>query len=122
MARARATKIYRTACAWEAVAAGIKPNQKQFPDEPVGIHLEFVPPSRRTYDHGNLVAWMKAGLDGLADAMGIDDRHFRLTHSVADRVGGMVLVTISRATQAGEAHILSIGGDMPSAPQAGLRP
>ena len=95
MARARATRTYRTACYWEAFAAGIKPNEEIYAEAPIGIHLEFVPPTRRTYDVGNCVAWVKAGLDGLADAMGIDDKWFRLSQNVCDkRIGGMVIVTI----------------------------
>ena len=39
---------------------------------------------------------LKSGLDGLADAMRVDDRKFRTTFDVADQIGGMVKVTISR--------------------------
>ena len=41
-----------------------------------------------------MFAAMKAGLDGLADAMRVDDRKFRTTFDVADQIGGMVKVTV----------------------------
>jgi crossover junction endodeoxyribonuclease RusA len=91
--KARATKKYRAACGWQAIADGVKPNHRH--SGPISVHMVFVPPTRRIRDEGNLVAWMKAGLDGLADALGIDDSEFRLTHEL-DRVnlGGMVKVSI----------------------------
>lgn len=41
------------------------------------IRLEFCAPDRRKYDRDNLVARMKSGLDGIADALAIDDAQFR---------------------------------------------
>ena len=69
------------------------------------LELRFVPPDRRGYDRDNLVARMKAGLDGLADALMIDDKQFaELTASVsADSVGGFVHVRIYPHSQ-GEAN------------------
>lgn len=43
-----------------------------------------------------MIGAFKSGRDGLADAMGVDDRLFRLHVEVADRVGGMVEVRISK--------------------------
>jgi crossover junction endodeoxyribonuclease RusA len=44
----------------------------------------------------NMLASMKSGLDGLADATGIDDRHWRLSIGVGEPVkGGQVLVRMS---------------------------
>jgi crossover junction endodeoxyribonuclease RusA len=58
--------------------------------------LEFVPPDRRSYDRDNLVARMKSGLDGVADALKINDKQFTtLTARVdARQVGGFVRVRI----------------------------
>ena len=88
------TKAYREACYWQSIAQGIKPNVK-YP-APVTVTLEFVPPARRHYDVDNLIARMKSGLDGLADALGVNDRDFRLGEpSIAQGVGGMVRVALT---------------------------
>lgn len=57
--------------------------------------LMFYKPTRRSMDHDNLLARMKAGLDGVADALAIDDRRFNpLIIRVADEIGGYVLMRI----------------------------
>jgi crossover junction endodeoxyribonuclease RusA len=62
----------------------------------VDVALEFVPPDRRLRDLDNCIASLKSGLDGLADALQIDDRRFRLIAELADpgTVGGFVRVRI----------------------------
>lgn len=42
----------------------------------VEIQCEFCAPDRRQRDEDNLVAAMKAGFDGIADRLGINDRKF----------------------------------------------
>jgi crossover junction endodeoxyribonuclease RusA len=61
--------------------------------------LEFFPPDRRRYDDDGLLARMKSARDGIADALGVDDRRFVTKFSVSDTVvkGGRVSVTISEA-------------------------
>lgn len=58
------------------------------------VHLVFVPPDRRNRDADNMLASMKAGLDGMADAMKVDDSKFKVTIDVSDDIGGMVKVTV----------------------------
>lgn len=87
---ARRKKDYRHAC-W-ALARQHVP--EPWPDAPVHVHLNFCPPSKRHYDEDNLIAAMKAGLDGLSDAIKVDDRKFKLTHVVSrDTIRGWVEVT-----------------------------
>lgn len=90
--KSRAAKAYRHACATLARAARLP-----VPVAAGRLHvvLEFVPPDRRARDRDNMLAAMKSGLDGLADALGVDDRRFDLTIRVADEIGGMVRVSIS---------------------------
>ena len=65
-------------------------------ETPLQVHLRFVPPSVRNRDEDNLVASMKAALDGLATALCVNDSRFRITHElVRDQVGGFVDVTLS---------------------------
>jgi len=90
---AMAKKAYREACFYEARSAGI--TAAIFPrDKKLHVNLLFYPPDRRHRDQDNMLAAMKSGLDGLASAMGIDDRHFKMTFDVASTIGGMVKVTI----------------------------
>ena len=61
----------------------------------VAVSLEFQPPSRRSYDLDGLLSRSKAYLDGIADAIGIDDKHFRPTLIMGEPVkGGRVVVKI----------------------------
>ena len=50
----------------------------------ISYRLTFLPPDRRARDEDNLVAQMKAYLDGVAIALDIDDRNF---HLLEPRVG-----------------------------------
>jgi len=87
----KAAKAYRSACKALAEAHGMVA-----PDSPkIALWVEFVPPDRRHRDDDNMVAAFKAGRDGLADAMGVDDRRFSCRYAVADEIGGMVRVSIT---------------------------
>ena len=50
-----------------------KKNSKNIPDRLV-LEMTFIPPDRRSYDRDNLVARMKSGIDGLSDALRINDK------------------------------------------------
>lgn len=100
-ALARAKKSYRARC--RAIAAAAWP---RLPEHLVGgttvridVGLLFVPPDRRVRDLDNLVASMKAGLDGVADALGVDDSRWRLRIEMAQQTapGGVVLVSVGVA-------------------------
>ncbi len=45
-------------------------------DPPVSLEITFHPPDERRRDLDNCLASIKLGLDGIAEALGIDDRHF----------------------------------------------
>jgi crossover junction endodeoxyribonuclease RusA len=93
-AKSRAAKSYRHACATLARQAGVL----SLPDGRLHVTVEFVPPDRRHRDRDNMLASIKSGLDGLADALGVNDSRFDLTIRVADEVGGMVRVSVSHGT------------------------
>lgn len=89
--KSRAAKAYRSACHLLAKQAGLR--------APVGealLVVEFVPPDRRRRDDDNLLAMFKAGRDGLADALGIDDNVFATQIRVSKETikGGAVRVRI----------------------------
>jgi len=86
------TKRYRHDC-WAlakesrlGVAAG---------DVPVLLAITFYPPDRRRRDDDGMIGAFKAGRDGLADALGVDDNLFRPTYRIAEPVpGGKVVVHV----------------------------
>lgn len=88
---AKVKKAYREACYWQAIEQGARPIKAN------GLHLTltFVPPSRREYDLDNALARMKSGLDGLADVLGVDDKHWSLTIQKGEGIGGMVKVQVT---------------------------
>ena len=89
---AKVKKLYRKECMFSVLAQNID----RVPDGSLTLDLTFVPPTRRSYDRDNLVARMKSGLDGLADALKIDDKRFTtLAARVStDTIGGFVRVRI----------------------------
>lgn len=89
----RAKKALREAWAWQAVQQGAPYMAVQ----PLEVSLTFVPPDRRARDMDNMLASCKAGLDGLADVLGVDDKHWRLSLSVAKEIGGFVRVEVRSA-------------------------
>lgn len=66
-------------------------------ESPVHVALTFYPKTRNRVDADNLIASMKASLDGIAEALGCDDSRFRLAAPIiADPVkGGRVEVALS---------------------------
>ena len=90
---AKAKKSYREQC-W---ALAKHQGAHQIIAERLDIGLEFVPPSRRKFDLDNLLARMKAGLDGLADVLGVDDSRWsiRIERSDCPVPPGFVLVTVT---------------------------
>lgn len=65
------------------------------PDCPLPVKITFCPPDRRHRDDDNMISSFKSGRDGLADALGINDRMLRPEYHFADPVkGGMITVEI----------------------------
>lgn len=87
---AKLKKTYREACSWTAVSQGAYPLKASR----LKVHLTFHPPNRRARDWDNLLASVKAGLDGLADALRVDDSRWVLSFEVSETVGGMVKVDV----------------------------
>jgi len=93
--KARATKSYRHTCAVLAKEQGL--HLRKWPEGKISVHLAFYPPNNHRPDDDNLEAAFKAGRDGVADAMGVDDHRFEVTRSVHDKVdGGCVIVRIGQ--------------------------
>lgn len=91
--RHRHSKAYREACAFIALA-----EKGKLPAGRLDFWVIFCPPSRRHHDDDNLLARFKAGRDGIADGLGINDRLFSTTIIVGEPVkGGAVRVRIRPA-------------------------
>jgi len=59
------------------------------------IKITFHPPDKRRRDRDNMIASFKAGADGVADAIGVDDADWEPTYAVGDVIkGGAVIVEI----------------------------
>lgn len=81
----------RLAWAWEAKRQGAR----RLEAEALSLRITFVPPDRRHRDLDNLLASIKAGLDGLADVWKVDDSKWSLQIVKAGEVGGWVEVQLT---------------------------
>lgn len=90
--KAPIAKAYKQACWALTLEAGVV-----VPDSPkLALWLDFVPPDKRHRDDDNIIAAFKSGRDGVALALGIDDKRFRCYPYVRDdQIGGFVRVRIT---------------------------
>lgn len=69
----------------------------KLPEGMLRLSITFYRPNRRSYDRDNLLARMKSGLDGMCDALKINDKRFAvLVIRVADEVRNEVEVEIEK--------------------------
>ena len=81
--KAKAKKQYREDCRLLALAQGAMKLDYQ---GKIRINATINMPDRRKRDDDNIVAAFKAGRDGFADALGVDDNLFVMTWQVSDDV------------------------------------
>lgn len=79
--KASAVDRYRTAC---RLCAGRLELPRGAHEQPLHLFLDFYPPDRRRYDIDNLIARMKAGIDGFFSGLGIDDVLIRAVYARID--------------------------------------
>jgi len=89
--KAAATKRYRSLCAYEAVAQGVRRVEAHAIRARVTIHR---PNLRRDYQ--NCISCFKPGVDGIADVIGVDDGKWKIDFVEGDlaRPDGRVVVEI----------------------------
>ena len=64
-------------------------------DKPIALRVVFHAPDRRHRDRTNAEAACKAYFDGIADALGVNDRRFEPTYAWGEPVrGGAVVVML----------------------------
>ena len=89
--KSKKKKEYRTACWALALEAKLKAPEG---DGKIEMEVTFCPPDKRHRDADNMVAAIKSGLDGVADALKVNDRRFLPKFIFTDSVMGMVIVEI----------------------------
>lgn len=89
--KAAAFKKAREEAAWAAKAAGVR-----VCDSPIPVHLVVKPKAKGPApDKDNCVSACKAYLDGIASAIGINDRHFAApTVEISTERTGQFIITI----------------------------
>jgi crossover junction endodeoxyribonuclease RusA len=92
--KSKAAKAYREAGYWAAKLSGIKIDW----DGEIHAFITFYPPDRRQRDDDNLIASFKSARDGIADALGVNDKRFRIHPFVHTerRCGGQVEVKLCK--------------------------
>jgi hypothetical protein len=89
--KAREAKKLRTAAAWATKAASVR-----IGDSPIPVHIICHPKARGPApDRDGIIGAAKSALDGIADALGINDRHFAApTVEVSGERTGQFIITI----------------------------
>ena len=110
---ASAKKHYRQACLSVTKEQLKKYGKCNNLPERLVLEMTFIPPDRRSYDRDNLVARMKSGIDGLSDALRINDKRFNTVISTMaqDYFGGFVRIRILKETPYGTESKESISQD-----------
>lgn len=87
---APAKKSYRHECATECRRQGVGKLSG-----PIHATITFHPPDKRRRDLDNMLSSFKSGIDGIVDAIGVDDSEWTITISKGEPVkGGRVVVGI----------------------------
>lgn len=89
--KAKKKKEYRTTCWVLALEAKLVAPAGE---GKIPISITFYPPDRRHRDADNMVASIKSGLDGLADALKINDKRFLPSFYFTEEIGGMVKIEL----------------------------
>lgn len=74
-AKARKDAAYIT---YDAMPSGAREVRQHFAGEgPISYRVTFYPPDKRHRDDDSMIAMLKAARDGIADALGVNDRRFK---------------------------------------------
>lgn len=87
-----ATKMYRDGCHILTIQARAS---APVGDGPIPMTIDFYPPDKHHRDDDNMISAFKAGRDGVADALGVNDRRFKPLYHFNDPIkGGKIVVNI----------------------------
>jgi crossover junction endodeoxyribonuclease RusA len=90
--KSKAAKAYRAVCWALCKEAGLV---AAVTTGRLHLWLDFYAPDKRRRDDDNMIASFKAGRDGIADALGVDDHRFICHTFVRDEIGGMVKFVVT---------------------------
>lgn len=85
--KAKYKKDYRHTCWVLALEAKL---QAPATDKKFIVEITFYPPDKRHRDADNMVASIKSGLDGIADALKVNDKLFLPSFIFTQEVKGMI--------------------------------
>lgn len=92
MQKAKAKAIYRAECEFITLKAL---ESQDVDKESSELEFTFYKPNRRHMDADNMLASMKSGIDGMCDALKINDKQFkRIVINVSEEIGGYVEVEL----------------------------
>lgn len=93
-AKAATVKSYRESAYWLTKASDLRAPA----EGGIALRLDFHPPDRRRRDLDNMLASVKSAIDGIADALEVNDQRFGFWLSREEPVkGGAVIVSIMDA-------------------------
>jgi crossover junction endodeoxyribonuclease RusA len=93
--RASHARSYRESAYWLTKASSLTSPDNDDPRDVV-VRLDFHPPDARKRDLDNMLASIKSGLDGIADALEVNDQRFALhLHRAPPKKGGQIVVSIA---------------------------
>ncbi len=72
--KSKAVARYREVCCTTTMLQSVR---QRMPKGPWQVIMLFCPPDNRRYDMDNLLGRMKSGLDGVCDALKVNDRDFK---------------------------------------------
>ena len=90
-AKAKVKKAYREECFYEAKLQKVKPMRNEL----LKVHIVFFPPDKRKRDWDNMLAAAKSGLDGLADAIKVDDSQWQISFLVSQWTDNKMVVSVN---------------------------
>ena len=93
--KSKAAKSYKRVCWALAVQAGAKTGIPW--DGDIHLWIDFYPPDRRHRDDDNMISAFKSGRDGLAQALGVNDKRFRTHPYVKSEIGGMIKIRLTQS-------------------------
>jgi crossover junction endodeoxyribonuclease RusA len=95
--RAKAAKHCRTTGAYLTMEAGVRRNDPDIPQS-LRVTAVFSPPDNRRRDVDGMLSSCKSYLDGIADAIGVDDSKWEITmRREAPVKGGSVRIELEAA-------------------------
>ena len=94
--KAKAKAKYKSDCYYLCVSQEFEDDGQNIP-----IKIIFHPPTKRSFDLDNRIAAMKSGIDGVAEAFGVNDKRFRpMTADIGEVVkGGMVVLILNEGEE-----------------------